>query len=128
MKRPGFSLIEVLVAMSLTLFLLVGTAELIVLSVRTARKGDTTAALTEALAARAEFLKSQARGPGGLAPGDYAETVPDAAGRGLLLHEWTVEDAGEAMSRVRIRVSPAGRRGTAASVVLWISKDLGFGP
>lgn len=128
MKRPGFSLIEVLVAMSLTLFLLVGTAELIVLSVRTARKGDTTAALTEALATRAESLKSQARGPGGLAPGTYTETVADGAGRGSILHEWTVEDAGEAGSRVRIRVGPAGRAGTPASLTLWIFKDLGFAP
>lgn len=128
MKRRGFSLIEVLVAMSLTLLLLVGTAELIILSVGAERKGDTTAALTEALAARAESLKSLAHGPGGLAPGAYAETVVDGAGRGLLLHEWTVEDAGQTMSRVRIRVSPAGRPGAAAFLTLWISKDLGFRP
>ncbi len=128
MKRPGFSLVEVLVAMSLTLLLLIGTAELIIVSVRAERRGDTTAALTEALAARAEALKSLARGPGGLVPGTYAETFADGAGRGVVLHEWTVEDAGATMSRVRIRVSPAGRPGAAASLTLWISKDLGFGP
>jgi hypothetical protein len=128
MKRRGISLIEVLVATSVTLLLLVGTAELILVSVRAGRKGDTTAALTEALAARAESLKSQAHGPGGLAPGAYAETIVDGAGRGPILHEWTVEDAGETMSRVRVKVSPAGRPGPAASLTLWISKDLGFEP
>jgi len=128
MKGRGFSLIEVLVAMSLTLFLLVGTAELIILSIGSGRKGDATAALTEALSARAESLKSQAHGPGGLAPGDYAEIVADGAGRGSILHEWTVEDSGETMSRVRIRVRPAGRPGAAASLTLWVSKDLGFQP
>lgn len=128
MQRRGFGLIEVLVAMSLAFLLLVGTAELVILSIRAGRKGDTTAALTQALAARAEGLKSQAFGPGGLPPGEYSETVPDGAGRGLLLHEWAVEDAGERMTRVRIRVSPAGRPGAAASLILWISKDLGFAP
>lgn len=128
MKGRGFSLIEVLVAMSLTLLLLVGTAELIILSIRAGRTGDTTAALTEALAVRVEGLKSLAHGPGGLAPGGYSETVTDGAGRGLILHEWTVEDAGERMSRVRVRVSTAGRPGASASLTLWISKDLGFAP
>jgi prepilin-type N-terminal cleavage/methylation domain-containing protein len=128
MKGRGFSLIEVLVAMSLTIILLVGTAELIVLSVMAGRKGDTTAALTEALAARAEGLKSLAYGAGGLLPGAYSETVMDGAGRGPILHKWTVEDAGARMSRVRIRVSLAGRSGAAASLTLWISKDLGFAP
>ena len=30
------------------------------------------------------------------------------------------------MLRLRVRVSPAGRAGSAASVILYISKDLGF--
>jgi len=128
MKGPGFSLIEVLVAMSLTLLLLVGTAELITLSTLAGRKGDTTAALTEALAARAEGLKSLAHGADGLPPGARSETVLDKAGRGLILHEWTVEEAGAKMSRVRIRVSLVGRPVAAASLTLWISKDLGFAP
>jgi len=128
MKERGFSLIEVLAAMSLTLLLLVGTAELIILSIRSERKGDTTAALTEALSARAESLKSAAGGPGGLAPGAYRGTVEDGAGRGLILQEWTVEDAGDRMSRVRISVRLAGRPGPAAAMTLWISRDLGFGP
>jgi len=128
MGERGFSLIEVLASMTLALLLLVGTAELITLSIWAKRKGDTTAALTQALSARVEGLKSFAFSPGGLAPGEYAETVRDEAGRGLYLHEWTIEDAGGRMMRVRVRVSPAGRPGAAASVVLWISKDLRFRP
>jgi prepilin-type N-terminal cleavage/methylation domain-containing protein len=128
MKRLGFSLIEVLVAMTLALILLLGTAELVTLSIWARRKGDTTAGLAQALSARAEGLKSLAFGPEGLPPGEYSETVRDEAGRGLYLHEWTVEDAGERMTRVRIKVSPAGRPEAGSSLVLWISKDLGFAP
>jgi len=128
MNERGFSLIEVLASMTLALLLLVGTAELITLSIWAKRKGDTTAALTQALSGRVESLKSLAFSPSGLAPGSYAETVRDGAGRGLYLHEWTVEDRGGRMTRVRVRVLPAGRPGAAASVVLWISKDLGFRP
>jgi len=128
MSERGFSLIEVLVAMALALLLLVGTAELITLSFWAERKGDTTAALTQALTTRVEGLKSLAFSPGGLVAGEYSEAVLDEAGRGLYLHQWTVEEAGARMAKVRVRVSPAGRPGAAASVILWISRDLGFAP
>jgi prepilin-type N-terminal cleavage/methylation domain-containing protein len=128
MGKRGFTLIEVLASMTLALLLLLGTAELLTLSIWAERKGDTTAALTQAVSSRVEALKSLAFSPGGLAPGEFSETVRDGAGRGLFLHEWTVEDAGDRMIRVRVKVSPAGRPGAAASVVLWISKGLGFRP
>jgi hypothetical protein len=114
--------------MAVALVLLVGTAELITLSIWAARKGDTTAALAQALSARVEGLKALAFSPGGLLPGEYSETVRDEAGRGLYLHEWTVEDAGERMTKIRVKVSPAGRPGSGTSLLLWISKDLGFAP
>jgi prepilin-type N-terminal cleavage/methylation domain-containing protein len=128
MKERGFSLIEVLVSMTLALVLLVGTAELVTLSIWAKRKGDTTSGLTQSLIARLEGLKSLCFGSGGLLPGDYSETVRDGAGRGVFLHEWTAEDIGERMTRVRIRVSPAGRPQSGASAILWISKDVGFSP
>jgi prepilin-type N-terminal cleavage/methylation domain-containing protein len=128
MGKRGFTLIEVLASMTLALLLLLGTAELLTLSIWAERKGDTTAALTQAVSSRVEALKSLAFSPGGLAPGEFSETVRDGAGRGLFLHEWTVEDAGDRMIRVRVKVSPAGRPGAAALVVLWISKGLGFRP
>lgn len=128
MKRAGFSLIEVLVAMTLALVLLLGTAELVTLSIWAGRKGDMTAGLTQALSNRLAALKSLAYATGGLVPGDYSESVDDGAGRGRTIHQWTVEDAGERMMKVRLKVSPAGRARAAVSMTAWISKDLGFAP
>jgi len=128
LRERGFSLIEVLVSMTLALVLLIGTAELVSLSIWAKRKGDTTSGLTQSLTARLEGLKSLCFGSGGLLAGDYSETVSDGAGRGVFLHEWTVEDTGGRMTRVRIRVSPAGRPQSGASATLWISKDVGFRP
>lgn len=128
MKKQGFSLVEVLVSMTLALVLVLGTAELITLSVWAKRKGDTTSGLAQSLTTRLEGLKSLSFSSDGLRPGEYSESVRDEAGRGIFLHEWTVEDAGERMKRVRLTVSLAGRPGSGASVTLWISKDLGFAP
>jgi prepilin-type N-terminal cleavage/methylation domain-containing protein len=130
MKTRGFSLIEVLIAMSLALVLLLGTAELVTLSIWAKRKGDVTAGLCRALAARAESLKSRAFEceANGLPPGDYAESVRDEAGGGLFLQEWTVEESVGRTQRIRIKVTPAGRPASAASLTLCISTDLGFAP
>ena len=128
MNRAGFSLIEVLVAMTLALVLLLGTAELVTLSIWARRKGDMTAGLTQALSSRFANLKSLAHAPGGLVPGDYSESVDDGAFRGRTLHQWTVEATGERMMKVRLKVSPAGRPEAGVSMTVWISKDLGFAP
>jgi prepilin-type N-terminal cleavage/methylation domain-containing protein len=128
MKRYGFSLIEVLVAMALALLLVVGAAELLTLSLGAKRKGDITAALTYALTARLETLKSRPFEDGALSPGVHAETVRGEPGGFLIAEEWEVTDDGDRMKRVGLRVRYAGRSGPETAAVLFISRDLGFRP
>jgi prepilin-type N-terminal cleavage/methylation domain-containing protein len=127
-KRGGFSLIEVLVAMALALLLVVGAAELLTLSLGAKRKGDITAALTHALTARLETLKSRPFEDGALSPGVHAETVRGEPGGFLIAEEWEVADDGDRMKRIGLRVRYAGRPGPETAAVLFISRDLGFRP
>jgi prepilin-type N-terminal cleavage/methylation domain-containing protein len=128
MTRRGFSLIEVLVAMALALLLVVGTAELLTLSLRAKRKGDITAALTHALTDRLETLKSRPFEDVALSPGEHAEIVRGEPGGYLIEEEWEVTDDGDRMKRVGLRVRYAGRSGPETAAVLFISRDLGFRP
>jgi prepilin-type N-terminal cleavage/methylation domain-containing protein len=128
MKRRGFSLVEVLVAMALALLLVVGTAELLTLSLRAKRKGDITAALTHALTDRLETLKSRPFEDVALSPGEHAEIVRGEPGGYLIEEEWEVTDDGDRMKRVGLRVRYAGRSGPETAAVLFISRDLGFRP
>lgn len=128
MKRRGFSLIEVLVAMTLALLLVVGAAELLTLSLWAKRKGDITATLTQALTARLETLKSRPFEDGALSPGEYAETVRGEPGGCLIAEAWDVTDDGDGMKRIGLRVRYAGRPGPETAAVLFISRDLGFRP
>ena len=128
MTRRGFSLIEVLVAMALALLLVVGTAELLTLSLRAKRKGDITAALTHALTDRLETLKSRPFEDVALSPGEHAEIVRGEPGGYLIEEEWGVTDDGDRMKRVGLRVRYAGRSGPETAAVLFISRDLGFRP
>jgi len=127
-NKSGFSLIEALVSMTLALLLVIGTAEIITLSIWAKKRGDTAAALAHALSARIESLKSLSFASDALQPGAYSETVGDEAGRGLFRHEWTIEDAGDGMKRIRVTISPAARPGAAASMTVWISGDVRFAP
>ena len=128
MKRDGFSLIEVLVAMALVLLLVVGAAELLTLSLWAKRKGDITAALTHALTDRLETLKSRPFEDVALSPGEHAEIVRAEPGGCLIAEEWEVTDDGDRMKRVGLRVRYAGRSGPETAAVLFISRDLGFRP
>ena len=128
MKKGGFSLIEVLITMSLGLLLILGAAELVGFSIWAKRRGDAASGMARAVTARLEGLKALPFGSEGLRPGNYAETVTDELSKTTFIEEWTVEDAGDRMRKVSLRISPADRPGGGASLVLFISEDLGFAP
>jgi hypothetical protein len=128
MKKAGFSLLEVLITMSLGFTLIVGAAELVSFSLWAKRRGDMASGMAHALAARLETLKTLPFDAEGLRLGDYSETVEDDLSKTSFYEEWTVEEAGERLKKVRIRISPADRPGGGTALVLYISKDLGFNP
>ncbi len=127
-ERAGTSLVEVLVAMSLVLLLVVGAAELAVSSLRAKRRGDALAALTRAVGDRFESLKSRPFDDGALAAGSYAETVRVEPGHCLV-----DEELGDRRRRREVETGPAQRGPERAArpgddAVLFISRDLGFAP
>jgi Tfp pilus assembly protein PilV len=132
MKRratsPGTSLVEVLVAMALALLLVVGAAEMLTLALRAKRRGDVTAAITHAVRDRFESLKSRPFGDAALAAGEHSEDVRVEPGGCLIAETWEIADDGAGMKRVRLRAKQAGRMGPETIAVLFISRDLGFGP
>ncbi len=128
MRTAGSSLIEVLAAMTVALLLIVGTAELIVVSLAAVRKGSVASGLCQALAAKLESLKSAPFDGPELEPGDYEEDVPGEAGRPAFVRAWIIEDAGDGMKTVRIRVHTRGHPRPVATMTLYLCRDLGFGP
>jgi hypothetical protein len=128
MKHGGSSLVEILMAMSLALLLVVGAAGLLALSLGAKRKGDITAALTHALTTRLETLKSRPFEDGALSPGGHAEIVPGQPAGLIIAEEWDVTDDGDRMKRIGLRVRYVGHPGPGTSAVLFISRDLGFRP
>jgi hypothetical protein len=92
------------------------------------RKADVTAALTHALTDRLESLKSRPFDDPALAAGEYAATGRAEPGRALVASSWRIEDDGDGVKRVTLRVRCAGRPGPETTAVAFILRDLGFGP
>jgi prepilin-type N-terminal cleavage/methylation domain-containing protein len=127
-KPPGFSLIEVLVAMALAMLLVVGTGELIGLSLAAKRNGDIASGLAHVLAAKLEHLKSVPLDGPELEPGSYADDVLEESSRCVFVCRWEIEDTEEGMKTVRIRAHPRGRLRSGVSLIFYLYGPLGFGP
>jgi len=128
MKTRGFTLVEVIVAMSLALVLIIGAAEMLTLALGAKRRADVTAALTHALTDRLESLKSRPFDDPALAAGEYAETGRVEPGRSLVAASWRIEDDGDGVKRVTLRLRYAGKPGPETTAGAFILRDLGFGP
>ena len=128
MRTSGFSLVEVLVAMALALVLIVGTAEMLTLALRSKDRGDLTSDLTHALTDRLESLRALPFDDPALAPGEHAVTGPVPPGGRDIVQEWAVSEDGGRMKLVRLTVRASGRTGPGVSAVLFLSRDLGFAP
>jgi hypothetical protein len=127
-RRRGTGLVEVLVAAALALVLIVGTAEMMTLALAAKRRADVTAALTHALGDRLESLKARPFDDPALAAGEYAEAGRVEPGRAFVAAAWRIEDEGDGMKKVTMRIRYAGRPGPATTAVAYILRDLGFRP
>jgi hypothetical protein len=126
--RPGSSLVEVLAAMALVLLLVVGTAEMLTLSLKAKRRGDVLAAITHAVSDRFAGLRARPYEDAALAAGTYAETVRVDPGGCLIAQTWEIAADADGLKRVRLMTREAGRPGPETTAILFIARDLGFRP
>jgi prepilin-type N-terminal cleavage/methylation domain-containing protein len=126
MDRRGFTLIEILVSLTLIAILVTGAAELISLSLLLKRKADAHAGAARLIAEKLEGLRALPFDDDGLRAGANMETVAAAAGEGAFVREWVIDDLSAGTKRIGVHVKSDGR--TIARAVLIVSRDLGFGP
>lgn len=122
----GFTLIEILVSLTLVAILVTGAAELISLSLLLKRKADAHAGAARLVAERLEGLRALPFDDDRLRAGANVETVPAAAGERAYVREWVIDDLSANTKRIGVHIRSGGR--TIARAVLLVSRDLGFGP
>jgi type II secretory pathway pseudopilin PulG len=127
--KPGFSLIEALVAMSLAFILMIGTAEMLVLALRIQGRARTRMEMTDLARARMEALRAEVAASSegsGIPIVDGSTSVPGRGNRQYLI-SWTVGPDAGSPRLIEVRVAPVGTpERIALRIPLFVSRELGF--
>ena len=106
-KENGFSLIEMLIAMSVLAFGMLAAASMQYSTVRNNTTGNTSTQANSLAKAQLEMLKNQDIGSTALAVGDYVDPSPiDASGNpgGIYNRSWRIDPLGTSARRIRVTV------------------------
>ena len=126
MKRNGFGLVELLISSSLLLFMIGGTAQLLMVSLAAKDSADFCFAAARCASARFEYLKSIPFDSPELQPGTSGTAAADGARRQALAAVCTVEDLEESMKRITLEISDPSTSRKKQTYCLLICRDLEF--
>ncbi|MGD2186955.1 MAG: prepilin-type N-terminal cleavage/methylation domain-containing protein [Desulfobacterales bacterium] len=106
-QEKGFSLIELLIAMSVLAFGMLAAASMQYSTVRNNTQGNVSTQASMLAKAQLEMLKNQDIGSAVLAPGDYNDPTPiDGNGNpgGIYNRSWRIDPLGTSARRIRVTV------------------------
>ena len=126
MKRRGFSLLEVLMAMALVSFLLAGTGELVLRSIQSKTKADGRLRMTALLSSRLEIMKTLPFESADLEAGSYSGEMAGEAQEAAARAEWHIENISPNVKKIEFRIFIENEQNRAVQAVLLISRHLGF--
>jgi hypothetical protein len=126
MTRRGFGLIETLITLSLSVFFIAGTGQLLFQSLRLHQKCEDEARTVRAASSFLEYLRSLPFDLEELEEGDHEDWVTEPGTAQRLRRRWRVADISPEAKQVEIEVSLEGGRSRSLRLLLHISKDLGF--
>lgn len=125
MKKDGFSLIETLFASCLTLFLIITTAELNLMAIRTTRKAALISEMTNALISQVENLKALPVDAAETTEGIHERIIPSKKNY-IFVFNWSVINMGQGLKKINARLSIDRSSQPPISLTIFISEKLGF--
>jgi prepilin-type N-terminal cleavage/methylation domain-containing protein len=126
MKNKGFSLIELLISSSLLLFLLVGTAELLGLSLAAKKNGEFLFRAARVASSQLEHLKSVPYDSAELEAGRHEQDTDDPAFPERCRVVWRVDDLDENLKKVVLESYSPNKPGRRAEFCLLLCRELEF--
>jgi prepilin-type N-terminal cleavage/methylation domain-containing protein len=125
-KGGGFSMIELLVAMSITSIFILGTAQLTFHSIHLKRKSDCLVRAAELASVVLEHFKSLPYDSMELEDLDNEESIQDERLNHLFLRAWTIRGASASLKRIEIECYAKNHPRKKIRTVLFLSRELGF--
>jgi prepilin-type N-terminal cleavage/methylation domain-containing protein len=124
--NTGFSMIELLIAMSITSVFILGTAQLTLHSIHLKRKSDCLVRAAELASTALEHLKSFPYDSMELEDDDHQEIIKDERSNHLFLRGWMIREASASLKKIEMDCYPENHPRKRIRVVLVLSRELGF--
>jgi hypothetical protein len=127
LKRiKGFSFIEILFSFVITFILILGTAQLTLLSMKIKQSSDTRLKVSELLSSKIELFKSQSFIGYELEDGPHEERLLDLMSGLTYIWSWNNQAVSTNLSHVEIGCYPENAPHREIRLLLYFSRDLGF--
>ena len=123
---PGFSLIELLLASSLSIFLLLGSAQLLIHTHQTRSRANHHLNSLKLVSARLEALRSCSHDSLELAEGKSTININDESSHQSYQLDWTIKEVSPDIKSVLMECSVLAHPEQKTRVILYISRTLGF--
>jgi prepilin-type N-terminal cleavage/methylation domain-containing protein len=125
-KGSGFSLIELLIAMSITSILILGTAQLTLYSIHLKRKSDCLVRAAELASTTLEHFKSLPYDSMELEDAEYEESIEDERSNHLFFQGWTIRRVSASLKKIEVDCFAKNYPRKKMRAALFFSKELGF--
>ncbi|MGB9893403.1 MAG: type IV pilus modification PilV family protein [Candidatus Saccharicenans sp.] len=123
----GFSLLEVVIAMGIVFFLLLGTAEMLCYSFLLKQKADLHGLAADLVSKKLEQLKSLSSEDGLLSPGGHQEIIKDENSDRVFILDWEVINEVNGLKKIVLSLYPnSSKQKALLRAVFFRSERLGF--
>lgn len=125
-NKKGFTLIEFLVSLTVVTFLLLGTAQTIVFSLKADRRSSIKIWATELALAKIEELKTMPFDNPQMNNGSYNDTVEVNHSKEVYQRKWTISELSGIGKKIEIECRALNEDTILIKFVFFISEELGF--
>lgn len=126
-KNPlGFGFIEILISFVITFLLILGTAQLTMLSLLSKRNSDLRFTISEHLFSKLESFKSLSYDESILEEGTYDEWTRDLTSGAAFIWNWHIYSISTNLTGIEMGCYPENHPEKEISLIVYISRDLGF--
>jgi len=125
-KTQGFSFIEILISFVITFLLILGTAQMTMLSLKSKRSSDLRFAISERLSSKLESFKSLFYDESVLEEGTFGEYTRDHNGGAAFIWNWHIYSISTNLSGIELGCYPENHPEKEIKLLVYISRNLGF--
>ena len=125
-KIQGFSYIEILISFVITFLLILGTAQLTMVSLLSKQSSEKRLKISEFLSSKLERFKSHSFSGLALEEGNHEEHIKDLTSGLTYISNWCIQAVSANLTSVEIGCYPENSPEREIRLLLYFSRDLGF--